>query len=179
MSLVAVSKSDPWFRQASSDVRTAEALLLCPSPMQEHDIGCHVAALCAQAIEKSLKGYLILNGQTPALNHRPDKYLERPILTIEQLRYRGHYAALSKLFHAGNKAAIRRLFDLTPGGKGHNRTDVANTEYPWSQADHFSPVGASAFADIHALSEWIKVAKQVSNTLLKLWTAVQHAKPLM
>jgi hypothetical protein len=29
-----------------------------PSPVNNDDIGCHVAAMCAQAIEKSIKGYV-------------------------------------------------------------------------------------------------------------------------
>jgi hypothetical protein len=60
VSTQSVRESATWFRQADSDARTAEALLSMPTPMQEGDVGCHVAVLCAQAIEKSLKGYVLL-----------------------------------------------------------------------------------------------------------------------
>lgn len=40
--------------------------------MQAGDIGCHVTAMCAQAIEKSLKGYVLLNNQEYSRDHRPD-----------------------------------------------------------------------------------------------------------
>ena len=43
--------------------------------MQEEDVGCHVAAMCSQTVEETLKGYVFLNGATPDLGHRPDKYL--------------------------------------------------------------------------------------------------------
>jgi hypothetical protein len=124
-----VRESATWFQQADSDARTAEALLSMPNPMQEGDVGCHVAALCAQAIEKSLKGYMVLNGATPAMNHRPDKYLSS-LLTKDDplLRHKGHHGHLSRLFDVATKAAVCRLFDLTPGGLG-NRVDAANTEY--------------------------------------------------
>ena len=104
MSGQATRESEVWLRHAQSDVRTAEAMFSMPSPMQPGDVGCHLAALCAQAIEKSLKGYMLLNGATPTMNHRPDKYL--PILLMRDeplLRYKEHHGHLSKLFDPQTK----------------------------------------------------------------------------
>lgn len=41
-------------------------------PMLEPDVGCHVAVMCAQSVEKSLKGYSYFNGTMPEMSHRPD-----------------------------------------------------------------------------------------------------------
>lgn len=85
--------------------------------MRQDDVGCHVAALCAQTIEKSLKGYMLLNGATPAMNHRPDKYLSSLLTKNDPLlRYREHHGYLAKLFDSTTKGVVRHLFDLTPGG---------------------------------------------------------------
>ena len=126
-----VYEAKPWFAQAKSDLRTAEALRTGPEPMLPDDVGCHVTAMCAQAIEKSIKGYVIVNGATPSLNHRPDKYLPQLLTKGDPLlRYRDHHSYLSKLFDTDTRHFIEVLFEQTPGGQG-SRTDVPNTEYPW------------------------------------------------
>ena len=177
MTTRALREAEVWLRQAHSDARTAAALLLAAPPMQVEDIGCHVAALCSQAIEKSLKGYLLLNGVTPAMNHRPDKYLPN-LLTKDDplLRHREHHAYLSRLFDTGTKAVVKLLFDLTPGGLG-SRTDVQNTEYPWTESGEWrhTPFGAAVFRDGKTLKEWVDTAQRVRNTLAKLWISVDRA----
>lgn len=171
--MTAVDQADTWFAQAASDLRTAEALLGTPSPMLAADVGCHVAALCAQAVEKSIKGYVILNGATPKLGHRPDKYL--PMLLTKNdplLRHRDHHRHLSKLFDPSTTAAVGDLLDLTPGGLG-SRTDVPNTEYPWKVAGSWKHVPARApeFGDSTALAQWLKLARRVHDSLKKLVVA--------
>ncbi len=158
MSITAVKSSGSWFRQASSHTS------------QQRDTRYHNPAL-VQAIEKSLKGYVILNGATPAMDHRLDKYLI-PLMTRKLLRYVDHYRQLSTLFNLENKAVVRRLLDLIPGGLGQNRTDVPNTEYPWTDTEHHAPIDASEFADKKTLMQWVNVAKRVVSTLSKLWSSV-------
>jgi hypothetical protein len=87
-----------WAEQAESDARTAEALLERPPPMRADDVGCHVAAMCAQAVEKSIKGYVILNRGTPKLSHRADKYLPLLLGRSPLLRCKDHHSTLSTLF---------------------------------------------------------------------------------
>jgi hypothetical protein len=144
--------------------------------MQAGDVGCHTAALCAQAIEKSLKGYMLLNGATPAMNHRPDKYLANLLTRGDPLlRYKEHQVHLSKLFDAETKGALRRLFDLTPGGLG-SRVDVVNTEYPWAESGEWksTPCGDAAFSNSELLVQWLSVARRVHELLRKLRIAVQR-----
>jgi hypothetical protein len=147
-----------------------------PVPVQEGDVGCHVAALCAQSIEKSLKGYVLLNGATPAMNHRPDKYLPS-LLTKDDplLRHRGHHGYLSRLFDSETKAVVRRLFDLTPGGLG-NQIGTINTEYPWVNDGEWTqaPCGHPAFSNRRVLDDWLAVTKRIRDTLRKLWIAVDR-----
>lgn len=101
-----------WLEQASSDFRVAETLLSPTSLLTHRDAGCHTAALCAQTLEKSLKGYLFLNGMTPKLDHRPDKYLST-LLTKNKplLKYPGHHKHLSALFDQATKGVVKELFD--------------------------------------------------------------------
>jgi len=66
--------------------------------MRDDDIACHVAAMCAQAIEKRLKGYVLLNRAEPAMDHRPDGYLVALLERAPLLHYRDHHRHLSKLF---------------------------------------------------------------------------------
>lgn len=143
--------------------------------MVADDVGCHVAAMCAQALEKSLKGYVFLNGATPAFDHRPDGYLVALLRGDPLLNYADHRGKLSKLFDAPTKAIVTRLLDLTPGGLG-NRNDVANTEYPWvNGGSSFAPAAATDFADITKTRAWVDAAKRVSSSLHKLWIAVDRA----
>lgn len=104
-----------WLSQAERDARTATALLDQPTPMKTDDVGCHVASLCAQAVEKSIKGYVLLNRSAPShRSHRADKYLT-PLLRGDLLRYGDNRRKLAGLFDPSMRALVRRLFDLTPG----------------------------------------------------------------
>lgn len=147
--------------------------------MSENDVGCHVAAMCAQAIEKSIKGYVIVNGATPSFDHRPDKYL--PLLLTKGdplLRHKDHYSYLSKLFDAGTKGAVKALLELTPGGQGR-RTDVPNTEYPWQidGAYTVAPAGSAEFSDESA-DEPLKLTQRIVNQLHKLAVAALQGADL-
>lgn len=165
----------PWFDQAASDLRTATALRSRPDPMASDDVGCHVAAMCAQVVEKSIKGYVIVNGSTPSLDHRPDKYLST-LLTKGNplLRYGDHYTHLSKLFDIATKKAVNALLELTPGGQGR-RTDAPNTEYPWQVAGAWArtPAGSKQFAG-GRIDEMLKLARRVQTTLQKLEIAASR-----
>lgn len=148
--------------------------------MRQDDVGCHVAALCAQTIEKSLKGYMLLNGATPAMNHRPDKYLSSLLTKNDPLlRYREHHGYLAKLFDSTTKGVVRHLFDLTPGGLG-NRIDAVNTEYPWADEGAWTrtPCGDAAFSDRRMLDDWLGVTKRIRDTLHKLSIAVDRGTAL-
>ncbi|ETR68002.1 MAG: hypothetical protein OMM_04831 [Candidatus Magnetoglobus multicellularis str. Araruama] len=162
-------EAKPWFVQAESDLRTANALRTGPSPMISNDVGCHVSAMCAQVVEKSIKGYVMVNGATPSLNHRPDKYLSLLLMKGNPLlRHRDHYTHLSKLFDSSTKHAVKALFELTPGGKDH-RTDVPNTEYPWQVGGAWkeAPAGSTQFND-DIVDEMLKLAKRIQNMLHRL-----------
>lgn len=137
----------PWFVQAASDLRTAEALLRQPPPMTASDVGCHVFAMCTQALEKCIKAYVFFNGAEPKLNHRPDKYISMLVTKGDPLlKHESHHKELSKLFDTGTRAAMKALLDFTPGAIG-NSNDVPNTEYPWKQVGVWSlaPCGAPSF----------------------------------
>jgi hypothetical protein len=173
MTTQAVHRAKAWFEQAESDARTAAALLKQPPPLKSRDVGCHVAALCAQAVEKSIKGYVILNGQTPKLSHRADQYLAPLLRGQHLLRHREHHSKLSGMFEPETRNAIRRLIDLTPGTRSDK--DVANTEYPWSEAGGVQPpAGASEFSDTVTLSRWVTVARRLAAELHKLGIAVDR-----
>lgn len=170
-----VDDAKPWFQQAASDVRTAEALARTPPPMTEADVACHVTAMCAQAIEKSVKGYVFLNGSAPALDHRPDGYLVALLRGEPLLNYADHRRTLSKLFDQTTKEVVLKLLDLTPGGAG-NRTDLPNTEYPWTAAGRwrFAPA-THLLADDETVRTRLAVSKRVSGALYALWIAVDRA----
>ncbi|MBI4917949.1 MAG: hypothetical protein HY825_19080 [Acidobacteria bacterium] len=169
-----VEDARPWFYQAASDARAAEALVQRPAPLRREDVGCHAAAMCAQAIEKSLKGYVLLNRAEPAMDHRPDGYLPALLRGDRQLQYRDHRGRLNKLFDAPTRAAVKALLDLTPGGLGPRR-DLVNTEYPWKVANRWRLPAEEQFAPHAKLMAWLDAAKRVSGTLRSLWIAVDRA----
>jgi hypothetical protein len=122
-----VTEASPWFRQARSDARTAQALTSAPEPMRPTDVACHVTALCAQTVEKALKGYLILNRRVARLDHRPDRYLR---LLLER---DGAFPALS-LPPSGTRAALRY-----PNQVGSRRPPVAEPRSPERGPEPMSP----------------------------------------
>jgi hypothetical protein len=176
VSTKAVREARTWCRQAESDLRTAQALLGRPEPMTDGDVRCHAAALCAQTVEKSLKGYAFLNGTEPAMNHRPDKYLS---LWLPEggrlLKHRSHHGHLSKLFDPGTKGAVRRLLDLTPGGLG-NLAGATNTEYPWTEGGEWAktPCSERGIYELDFVKESCATAKRILDTVMKLVVAVER-----
>lgn len=185
-----VARARPWLRQASSDLRTAKFLFhhaIVDDTAEETsdegsvtggDAGCHIAAMCAQTIEKSIKGYVILNRTTPALDHRPDKYL---ILLLTRtstnplLRYPAHQPKLAKLFDLDTRAVITELFNLTPEARG-NRSDLPNTEYPWQEDGEWrwSPCESLTFAKDTDWRKWITAASKIHQGLIRLFEAVRR-----
>jgi hypothetical protein len=170
-------RAKAWAEQAESDARTAEALLKCPPPMRAEDVGCHVAAMCAQAVEKSIKGYVILNKGTPRLSHRADKYLPLLLGRSPLLRHKDHHSMLSALFDSATKADIRSLLDLTPGTLG--KPNAPNTEYPWTDTvgHHLHPAGAVEFSSQSGVGRWLSTARRVSTILRKLIVAAGRGSP--
>ncbi|MBN1612767.1 MAG: hypothetical protein JW940_39460 [Polyangiaceae bacterium] len=169
--------SRSWFRQADSDIRIADAVLHRLECMEVGDVGCHVAALCAQALEKSLKGYVLLNGATPAMDHRPDKYLVLLLTENGLLRFREHASHLARLFDPPTRGSIKELFDLTPGGMG-KAWDLPNTEYPWLGSDEWKhcPCDHLPFQDTATLQGWFNVAKRVCDKLHQLAIVSERAR---
>jgi hypothetical protein len=178
MSATALRDSRTWLEQAASDLRTAQALLDAPGKMLLGDVGCHVAALCAQSIEKSLKGYLLLNQRQPRLGHRPDKYLPSLLARGDPLlRYREHHPRLCRTFDSETRGVVRRLLDLTPGGLGQGKHHP-NTEYPWGEGDEWpqAPCAAAEFADRAEILMWTRAAQRVVDELSKLRIAVARVQ---
>lgn len=172
---MSVGESTPWLRQAESDLRAAEALRQAPHPMRTEDAGCHAAAMCAQTVEKAIKGYMVVNGSSPKLDHRPDKYLPALLNRDDPLlRHKEHHRHLSKLFDIATRRAVGDLLALTPAANGQ-RTNAANTEYPWQIAGAWRefPVGSPIFADAK-VERWVGLARRVKNGLHKLAIAAQR-----
>jgi len=158
--------SAQWLAQAASDLRAAKAIQRAQDAILPEDVGCHLAALCAQALEKSIKGYFILCGKTPGHSHRADKYLE-VLLREGTARYRDHFRKVSALFDAETKGVVRSLISLTPGASRDK--NGPNTEYPWGEPGSLSaPVESPVFHQVKDHDTWISTAERVVNSLSKL-----------
>lgn len=171
-----VDVANAWLLQAKSDLRTAQALLLKPAPLEAGDVGCQVIAKLAQAVEKSIKGYLFLSRNEVKLTHRVDQYVHLLVDRTLDWSVPGHHDKLSELFDSDVKAKIKQLIDWTPGTQG--RTDVANTEYPWvSHGVLTAPYASREFSRIE-LRAYEKVVSRIVGTLGKLWSAFsRRAQP--
>lgn len=192
----ALPQANLWMLQARSDLRVAKRLLgLWPIDegvmvallenvpaylaLERGDLGCHIAAACAQCMEKSIKGYLIANGTTPRLDHRPHLYIPRLLGNTEGdrlLRHKNHYAKLSGLLTTAVRGAINELFTMTPGGGGERRTDVPNTEYPWkddpNEGYRHTPYAHEQFASRGRVNDWYVHTNAVYGGLSKLVLAL-------
>jgi len=142
-----------WLAQAESDHRTAQRLEAMAGrrealrPMEDDDLGCHVAAMCAQCAEKTIKAlYAREFGRDPPATHRFDR------LGSVLARSTGVATVLRGL-PVPVRARLRALCALSPGaGPG-----PANTEYPWSdgRGGWVTPAGAAPFADPAIRRQWI------------------------
>ncbi len=156
-----ITRARAWFHQASSDARTARALVDEPAPMYDWDVGCHVSALCAQALEKSIKGAVVLNKQTPDMTHRADKYFAVMLGAKQLFQSPVLRNAFFGIFDQQARAHVRTLLDLTPGAVGSK--NVPNTEYPWvDDGTHRTPAGATVFADRELVGVWVATARRVA-----------------
>jgi hypothetical protein len=168
-----VARARAWFRQASSDARTARALLDKPTPMTAEDVGCHAAALCAQALEKSIKGAVVLNKQTPDMTHRPDKYFGVLLGAKQLFQQPALRSAFFGIFDQETRGRVRALLDLTPGAVVAK--DAPNTEYPWpDEQGHKTPAGAPVFANRELVASWVETARRVATELEKVAFALDR-----
>ena len=145
-----------------------------PAPMIDQDVGCHVAALCAQALEKSLKGAVVLNKQTPDMTHRADKYFAVMLGARQLFQYAPLRSAFFGIFDQATREHVRALLDVTPGAG--RAKDVPNTEYPWEDAHGtVVPAGAETFANPELLRSWVVTARRVSAGLQKVAIAIERS----
>lgn len=149
--------------------------------MRPTDVACHVTALCAQTVEKALKGYLILNRRVARLDHRPDRYLR---LLLERdgafLRYRSHHPELARLFDTRTRSAVVDLLSQTPGARNGARTDEPNSEYPWQVEGEWRHAPADAAHDPppDVLGARLELTRRVLDVLDRLRSAAERAAPL-
>lgn len=166
-----VARAKAWLAQAESDARTASALLGRPAPMTAADVGCHVTALAAQAVEKSIKGAVVLNHMTPDMRHTAAKYFAVLVGPTARKPLAGTFSAL---FTNARRGEATRLLALTPGVLGSK--SAPNTEYPWDDAGHVrTPTGAPIFDDPERRRRGVEVARRMSTELLKLAIAMERA----
>lgn len=163
---MSIGEARPWLDQAQSDLRIARVLIDHPASLKDGDVGCHVVAMCAQVIEKSIKAYLVVIGIDFKSNHRPDKYIG-PLLMGTGLRHSDDVKKLSRLFDPQTRSVVRGILDLTPGGKGTDFT-IKNTEYPWKVNNRWCerPADSAHFGLEYARTA-IKVATRVAEGLAK------------
>jgi len=166
-----IQVADAWLKQAESDLRTAEALRRQPAPMKPGDVACQVLAKLSQSVEKSIKGYVLLSHSEVKHSHRADQYL--PVLLDRNLRFAepAHHAKLATLFGPHEKAIVRQLLDWTPGTLG--KSDVPNTEYPWTQksaGQYQTPYASTVLVQGDDLADYANVCRRIVETLRKLWS---------
>lgn len=134
--------------------------------MKARDVGCHLALLCAQALEKGIKGYFVLCGNSNSNTHCVDKFVIT-LLRTKCGRLENQFSQVSRLFNKATKDTIRELVEFTPGTLGKN--NVPTTEYPWVSGPGMScPVGYKAFSSSTHQKRWLKDAERVVVSLEKL-----------
>lgn len=164
-----------WLAQARSDARTAEAIAEGKRPMRPEDIGCHVALLCAQSFEKSIKGSMLLVGQTLTLTHEVETRIDS-MLRQADIR-KGPWKLLRPLFDApGVRRLVLALLAWTPGAAS---AADPNYEYPWRKhptAVLEVPFGHPLFEDTDAQARWIEAAQTLSDGLAKIGEAIERGR---
>lgn len=151
-----------WFDQAESDLRVAEALMKVPKPMKDSDVGCHVAAMCSQSLEKSIKGLLVdFTKNPPRRSHRPDQELRALLRTPSSTK------ELRRLFNQAVRSEVSDLLALIPGAQAGK--DAANTEYPWAEnGNTHVPASSPYFQNRELHQKWFKLARRMYRKLREL-----------
>jgi hypothetical protein len=180
---VTISRATLWIRQAQSDANTAEAIASRPGKLDKRDVGCHVALLCAQSLEKSVKGCLLLVGVEAPLNHdvadKIDTILSRLLKGKGKGKGKlnGPVQHLKALFEErGLRPAIAKLRAWTPGAA---TCGEPNYEYPWpAHAETQVPTGHVLFEDPSDHFDWVLKAKSLSDGAAKVAEAMRRYPPL-
>lgn len=169
-----ISRAILWIQQAQSDARTAEAISTRRAKLDERDVGCHVALLCAQSIEKCIKGCLLLVGGEAKLTHDVADIIDDLLGRVAaRKKSKGSEQNLNELFRSrGVRKQIAQLLAWTPG----NATpEQPNYEYPWpAHVETEVPTGHELFKDLAEQSEWVIHAKMLSDGAAKVAEALRR-----
>jgi HEPN domain-containing protein len=165
-----------WIEQARSDARTAAHVMIAGRSIFAGDIGCHVALLCAQSLEKCIKGCMFLVGQTPRLTHSVETAIDSIVVQACQRRDGDVRKRLPELFRArGVRGTVRQLLAMTPGNA---EPDEPNYEYPWradAARDSELPYAHTLFERVADQREWVRIALHLADETAKIVQALLRA----
>jgi HEPN domain-containing protein len=171
---VTISRAILWIQRAQSDARTAEAILTRRVKLDDRNVGCHVALLCAQSIEKCIKGCLLLVGGEAKLTHDIANIIDDILSRVAAKRKStGSEQNLNGLFRSpGVRKRVTQLLAWTPG----NATpEQPNYEYPWpARVESEVPTGHELFKDADEQSDWVTHAKTLSDGAAKVAEALRR-----
>ena len=166
-----------WLGQARSDARAAAAIAKGGSPLDPGDLGCHIALLCAQALEKCVKGCMLLVGQTPTATHAVEKDIDSLLRAASGYRSGAPQFGLRDAYRAsGVRRITKQLLDWTPGNA---KSDELNYEYPWRvtrAAELATPFGHPAFEDPSDHREWVRVTTTLVEHAAKIASASRRGR---
>jgi hypothetical protein len=170
------AKGEAYQRQAESDYRIARCLRTLhngASPLC--DTRCHIAAMCQQAIEKSVKGLYIAFGMTPKRTHQ----VAGLIIDMVTVATTAIGSQLCQLFSPSAKRAVRELGELVPKSNPNDPDQAArNNEYPFSRGhDWMAPCDDSAFHDAEIaryLQETGRIVKGVTRIRAAIYRERTH-----
>jgi len=170
--------AEAYQRQALSDFKVA----CCLSSLPPHSLSagfrrCHIAAMCQQAVEKSVKSLYIAWGMTPARTHQVTDLITGLLRKPGGTKHGdGVRSQLHHVFSQRARWIARELDELVPKGVVVDPAQTArNSEYPFLANRHWiAPCDAAAFRDVE-IAKYLRESGRMVNGVVRIRAAISRA----
>jgi hypothetical protein len=160
-------KAESYQRQARSDQRVARFLNGERNVRLPNGDGrCHVAAMCQQSIEKSVKSLCIALKMTPARTHQIMDY----VIALTQGPYIPRLRSqINRLFSSDVRVVIEELCNLVPKSNQEDPFQTSrNTEYPYlNRPGWIAPCDSEAFNN-NEIARYLRVAGRIVDGVTRI-----------
>ena len=168
------SKGASYQRQAQSDYQIARCLrALQNGPLLARDARCHIASMCQQSIEKSVKSLYVAMRLTPKRTHQVTGLII-DMITVASGTIRSQ---LCRVFSPSARQVACELGDLVPKSNLNDPSQVArNNEYPFLiNREWIAPCDDSAFRD-GEITRFLREAGRIVDGVTRIRAAIYRSR---
>jgi len=173
------TKGEAYQRQAQSDFGIACCLSTLQTPsLSPGTRRRHIAAMCQQAVEKSVKSLYIGLGMMPKRTHQVTDLITSMFRKPAAIKYgSGVRRELHRVFSSSARYVTRELCEVVPRSNPDDPDQAArNSEYPFTIAHGWiAPCDDSAFRESE-ITRYLQEAGRVVNGVARIRAAIYRTR---